>query len=146
MVQQPLVGQGFMITLSPNTLGRPPLDKWSGYHRDPTWQLTTLTRDRYPSPGRIWTHNFSRRVATDLSLRQCSHWDWWWTHGVNKENVPVPTITYCLGWKCGNRYKKRNLIFTFPKRKVFPISSSFSIVSSKPSLAENTVSHLWRQH
>jgi hypothetical protein len=34
-------------------------------------------------------------VAADLCLRPCSHWDWQWsTNGVNKENVPVPTITY----------------------------------------------------
>jgi len=32
----------------------------------------------------------------------------------------VPTITYCLGWKCGNRFKKMNLIFTFPLCEVLP--------------------------
>jgi len=40
------------------------------------WQYTTLTRDRYPfRPGRIWTHNPSKRAVADPHLRLRGHWD-----------------------------------------------------------------------
>jgi hypothetical protein len=124
--------QGFTITLRPTTLGRTPLDKWSAHRRNLTWQQTTLIRDRYPGPWQDSNPHLSRRAATDLCLRTRSHWDWQWRmHGVNKGNVPVPTITYCLGWECGNRFEKMKLIFIFPLRQVFPFKLFFFISQFK---------------
>jgi len=40
-----------------------------------TWQHTTLTRDRHPSPDGIRTHNPSKRAAADPRLRPRSHWN-----------------------------------------------------------------------
>ena len=40
-----------------------------------SWQHTTLTRDRYPCPGGIRTHNPSKRAAADPRLRPRGHWD-----------------------------------------------------------------------
>jgi len=40
-----------------------------------TWQHITLTRDRYPCPGGLRTHNLSRREPADLRLKPRGHWD-----------------------------------------------------------------------
>jgi len=50
-----------------------PLDERSARHRD--LYLTTPTRDRYPCPRGIRTHNLSRRTAAYLCLRPRGHWD-----------------------------------------------------------------------
>ena len=50
---------------------------WTSDHLVPeitTWQHTTLTANSY-APGRIRTHNLSRRAAEDLRLRPRGHWD-----------------------------------------------------------------------
>jgi len=36
---------------------------------------TTLTRGRHPCPGRIRTHNLSKRAAANTRLRPCGHWE-----------------------------------------------------------------------
>jgi len=54
------------------TLARTPVDKWSDRRRD----LYLTTDNTYiHAPGRNRTHNLSRRVAADLRLRPCGHWD-----------------------------------------------------------------------
>jgi hypothetical protein len=58
--------RGLTITLRHTTLGRTPLNELSAR---PTWQHTTLTRDRHPCPGGIRTHNLSKRLIADQSLR-----------------------------------------------------------------------------
>jgi len=59
------------------TVGRTPLDEWSGSHTDLYFYNTkhSLQTDIY-SPGRFRTHNLSKRAATDLRLRPHGHWDW----------------------------------------------------------------------
>jgi len=58
------------------TVGRTPLDEWSVRLRD-LYLTTQNTHNRQTSmlPGRIRTHNPSRRAAVDLRLRPRSHWD-----------------------------------------------------------------------
>jgi len=51
-------------------------------HKDTsTWKHTTLTTDIH-APGRIRTHNLSRRAAADLRLKRHGHWDRlsYWIH------------------------------------------------------------------
>jgi hypothetical protein len=66
---------GFYITLRHTTVGRTPLDEWSARRKASTCQHTTLTRNRYPWPGGIRTHNLNRREAADLRLRLRGYWD-----------------------------------------------------------------------
>jgi hypothetical protein len=57
------------------TVGRTPLNEWSVHRRDlSTWHHTTLTTNVHAASG-IWTHDPSRRVAADLRLWPCGHWD-----------------------------------------------------------------------
>jgi hypothetical protein len=63
--------RGFVITQHA-TVSRTPLDEWSARCRD--LYLTTHTTNIH-APGGIWTHDHSRRVAVDLHLRPCGHWD-----------------------------------------------------------------------
>ena len=71
------MGQGLLIHEGSNntqrrtTVGRTPLDEWSARRTD----LYLTTHNKHPCPGRIRTHDFSRRTAADLSLRPRGHWD-----------------------------------------------------------------------
>jgi hypothetical protein len=58
------------------TVGGNPLDEGSARHRD-LYLTTHSTHNRETSmpPGRIRTHNLSRRAAADLRLRQRGQWD-----------------------------------------------------------------------
>ena len=40
-----------------------------------TWPNTAITSDKDLCPGRIWTHNLSRRAAAELRLWPRGHWD-----------------------------------------------------------------------
>jgi hypothetical protein len=81
MAQQSLVGQGLLIieasrshSDTPHSVGR----LWTSDQPDAetsTWQHTTLTTDRHPSPCGIWTRNPSKRAAADQRLRLRGHWD-----------------------------------------------------------------------
>jgi hypothetical protein len=55
------------------TVGRTPLDEWSARCRD--LYLTTISTDRHTCPGRILTHDLSRRATADRRLRPHGHWD-----------------------------------------------------------------------
>ena len=57
------------------TVGRTPLEKWSGRRRD--LYLKTLTTNVHV-PGGIRTHDLSRRAAADLRLRPRDQWDRLW--------------------------------------------------------------------
>jgi hypothetical protein len=46
-----------------------------------TWQHTTLTVDRHPSPSEIRNHNLNRRAAADRRLRPRSHREQLLKHG-----------------------------------------------------------------
>ena len=59
--------RGYTITLRHTTIGRTPLDEWSGRHRD-LWQHTTLTINIYPCSGRTRTRHPSKRAAADPLL------------------------------------------------------------------------------
>ena len=63
------------ITPSHTTLGRTPLDESSPRRRDLTWQHTTLSKIRYPCPGRIRNGIPSKRAATDPRLRPRGQYD-----------------------------------------------------------------------
>jgi len=58
------------------TVGRTPLDDWSARRRDLylTTHIHSQRTDIY-APGGIRSHNLSRRVAADLSLRPRGHWE-----------------------------------------------------------------------
>ena len=53
-----------------HTVGRTPLDEWSGRRRD-----LYLTTHNFHAPGGIRTHIRNRRAAADLRLRPRGHWD-----------------------------------------------------------------------
>ena len=84
MAQQSLLGQGLLIvdetwshSDTPHSGGR----LWTSDQPDAetsTWQHTTLTRDRHPCPGGIWTHNPRKLAAADPCLRPRGHWDRHW--------------------------------------------------------------------
>jgi len=59
-----------------STVGRTPLDELSARRRD-LYLTTHDTHNRQTSmhPGKIRTHNLSRRAAEDLRLRPRGHWD-----------------------------------------------------------------------
>jgi hypothetical protein len=72
---RPSYYRGFIITHRSTILGRIPLDEWSARRRD--LHLTThntYNRDIH-APGRIQTHNPSKREALDPRLRPRGHWD-----------------------------------------------------------------------
>ena len=59
------------------TVGRTPLDECSAHRRDlylTTHNTHNRQTDRH-APGRIRTHNLSRRAAANLRLRPRGHWD-----------------------------------------------------------------------
>ena len=79
---RPNMGHGLLIlefldhTQRRTTVGRTPLDEWSARRRD--LYLTTHNthnRQNIQAPGRIRTHDLSRRAAADLRLRPRGHWD-----------------------------------------------------------------------
>jgi hypothetical protein len=128
MAQQLLVGQGFIFKASWSHSDTPHLEGF-------LWKSDQLIAETLPDNTQHSQQTdlhalagFEPTISAGLCLRPRSHWDWQWrTCGVNKENVPVPTATYCLGWKCGNRLQKMNLIFTFLLHKVFPFKLFFFI-------------------
>ena len=63
------------LTQPRTTVGRTPLDEWWTRRRD-LYQTTHTTRptDTH-APGRIRTHNLSRRAAADLRLSPRGQWD-----------------------------------------------------------------------
>ena len=58
-----------LITLRHSTLGRTPLDDGSA------WQHITLKEKDIHAPGRIRTHNVSKREAANPRPRPRDHWD-----------------------------------------------------------------------
>jgi hypothetical protein len=71
----PLHSWGFQIALIGRaTFGRTSLDEWSARRRD-LYLTTHNTTTNIPALGGIRTHNFSRRTAADLRLRQRGHRD-----------------------------------------------------------------------
>jgi hypothetical protein len=80
----PLLGLGlhphsrgvFFISHRHATVGRTPLDEWSAGRRGPLPDNTQHSQQTdIHVPGGIRTHDLSRRVAIDLRLRSCGHWD-----------------------------------------------------------------------
>jgi hypothetical protein len=73
---EPPYYRGFTITLRHTTLGRTPLEGWSARRKTP---LPDNTQHSQPTdiraPGRIRTHNPSKRAAADPGLRQRGHRD-----------------------------------------------------------------------
>jgi hypothetical protein len=67
VMQQPLVGQGPLITVASRSHSDTPhscrttLDEWWPDAKTPMWQHTTLTRDRHPCPG--WDSNSQSQQA-----------------------------------------------------------------------------------
>ena len=85
---RPPHSRGFTIIPRHTTIVRTPLDGRSARRRD--LYLTTLTTDRYPSPGGIQTHNLSRRAAADPRLRsrsQCAS-----NSSTHTEEMTVPNV------------------------------------------------------
>jgi len=81
--------RGFAFTLTGHTtVGRTPLDEWSTWHWDFS-QHITLTTDRHPWPGRIRTHNPSKRAFAHPILRLRSHWD-------RLMDTVIPLRVYCV--------------------------------------------------
>jgi hypothetical protein len=58
------------------TVGRTPLDKWSGRGRYLCLTTQHSKQTNIHAPGGILTQNFSSRQAVDLSLRRRGNWDW----------------------------------------------------------------------
>jgi hypothetical protein len=71
-----LIFRGFTITLFRHTtFGRTPLDEWPARRRD-LYLTTHNTHKRQTSlPPVGWTHNPSKRAATEARLRPHGHWD-----------------------------------------------------------------------
>jgi hypothetical protein len=74
--------RGFLFSLdhtqTHTTVGRTPLDEGSARHRDLYLTTQTLYKTNNPAPGDIRTHDPSKRLAEDLSLRPRGHWATWW--------------------------------------------------------------------
>ena len=86
-----LLTLGVEFAVPPNhthALGRTPLHEWSAPSRDIHLTTHKIHADKLHSPGRIRTHNLSKREAADL--RPCipprGHWDrrfWEWRTTIN---------------------------------------------------------------
>ena len=81
MAQQPLLDQGLLTAENSRSRTDTPLSLGSLCTRDrpvteiSTWQHTTLTTDKHPSPGGIRKRNPSKRAAADPRLKRHSHCD-----------------------------------------------------------------------
>jgi hypothetical protein len=81
MAQQPLVGQGLLITVASQSHSDTPHSVEIPWTSDQpaaetsTWQNTTLTKDKHQSPGGIRTHNPNKPAAADPRLRPRGHLD-----------------------------------------------------------------------
>jgi len=80
VVQQSLVGQGFLIieaSRSHSDTPHPVGLLWTSDQPDAensTWQHITFTRDRQHASGRIRTRNPSKRAAAGWHLKTGGHW------------------------------------------------------------------------
>jgi len=57
------------------TVGRTPLDEWSAHCRPLPDNTGYSHQTNIRAPSGIWSHNPSRRAATDLRFGPLGHWD-----------------------------------------------------------------------
>jgi len=91
-----------------------------------TWHYATLTTSIHALGG-IRTHNLSRRVAADLRLGPCGHWD--------RLRKPVPTTITCID----------KIILRFPIQGVWNEvqSSIFYFASERTGKVEENKANGW---
>jgi hypothetical protein len=85
VAQQPLMGQGFLITVASQSHSdtphshRTPVNMWLAQCKDVYMTTHNTQRDRHPCPPprprRIQTHDSSKQTATDLRLKPHGHWN-----------------------------------------------------------------------